>query len=65
MIFSTDITVSPTFARLCCMPITVAVVALRQVAFLNEELTVLELPIMKQALLHQSVSFPRGPHIEE
>jgi hypothetical protein len=45
------------------MSVTVASVALGQVAVLNEELTIFELPIMKQALLHLNVSFTRSPHL--
>ncbi len=61
--FSTMPAVSPSFAHLGSMSVMVASIALGQGAVLNEELTVLELPVMKQALLHQNVSFTRGPHL--
>jgi hypothetical protein len=45
-------TVSPTFASLGSVSVTVAFVALGQGAVLNEELTLFEFPVVKQALLH-------------
>jgi hypothetical protein len=65
MFFSTMPAVSPTFARVGSVSITVASEALGQGAVLNEELTVLKLPIVEQALLHQSVSFHGGSHLQE
>ncbi len=65
MFFSTMPAVSPTFARVGSVFVTVTSVALGHGAVLNEELTVFELPIMEQALLHQNVSFHGGPHLKE
>jgi hypothetical protein len=65
MFFSTMPAVSPTFARVGSVSVTVTSVALGHGAVLNEELTVFELPVMEQALLHQNVSFHGGPHLQE
>jgi hypothetical protein len=32
---------------------------------LNEELTVYELPIIEQAVMHLNVNLPRSPHVKE
>ncbi len=50
--FSTMPAVFPTFASMGSVTVVVASVALGHSAVLNEELTVFELPIMEQALLH-------------
>ncbi len=63
MFFSTMPAVSPTFARMGSVSVVVASVALGRSAVLNEDLTIFELPIMEQALLHQNVSFHGGPHL--
>jgi hypothetical protein len=65
MIFSTIATSSLTFAPLCRVPVATAVEALCHSAVFNEELTVMELPLMGQALFHQDVSFLRCPHLYE
>jgi hypothetical protein len=65
MFFSTMPAVSPTFARVGSVSVVVASVALGHSAVLNEELTVFELPVVEQALLHQNVSFHGGPHLQE
>ncbi len=52
MFFSTMPAVSPTSARAGGLSLTVTLVALGHGAVLNEELTVFELPVMEQALLH-------------
>ncbi len=57
MVFSTKPTSSLTFARFCSVLVALAVEALRHNAILNEELTVMEFPIMDQALFNQEVSF--------
>ncbi len=63
--FSTMPTISPTFACFSSVSVMVASVALGQGVVLNEELTVIELTIMKQAHLHQHISFNRGPLLKE
>jgi hypothetical protein len=63
MFFSTMLAISPTIARISSMSIVVAPVALGHDAVLNEGLTVFELPIVEQALLHLNVSFHGGPHL--
>ncbi len=63
MFLSTMLAVSATFARMGSVSVVVASVALGHSAVLNEELTVFELPIVEQALLHQNVSFHGGPHL--
>jgi hypothetical protein len=63
MFFSTMPTVFPTFARLCSVSIIVALVALGQGTVLNTELTVFELPIMEQALLHLDIGLPQTSHL--
>ncbi len=63
MFFSTMPTVSPTFARVGSVSVMVTSVALGQGAVLYEQLTVSELPIVEQALLHQNNSFHGGPHL--
>ncbi len=50
--FSSMPAVSPSFARVCSVFVTVASLALSQGAVFNEEPTVLERPVMEQALLH-------------
>jgi hypothetical protein len=63
MFFGTMPAVSPAFARMGSVSVVVAFVALGHSAVLNEELTVFELPVVEQALLHQNVSFYGGPHL--
>jgi hypothetical protein len=63
MSFSTVPTVSLTFAHMDSVSVVVASVALGHSAVLNEELTVFELPVVEQALLHENVSFHGGPHL--
>jgi hypothetical protein len=53
---------SLTFACLGSVSVTVASVTLGQVGVFNEALTVFELSIREQALLHQSVSLSSGSH---
>jgi hypothetical protein len=65
MFFSTVSTVFPTFAHHGSEYVAVASVALGQGVVLNVALTIFELPVMKQALLYQSFSFTRGPHLQE
>ncbi len=57
MFFSTMPAVSPTFACVSSVFVTVTLVALGHGAVLNEVLTVFELPVVEQALLHQNFSF--------
>jgi hypothetical protein len=63
MFFSTMPAVSLTFARMGSVSVVVASAALGHSAVLNEELTVIELPVVEQALLRQYVSFPVGLHL--
>ncbi len=63
MFFSKMLAVSPTFARVGSVSVIVTSVALGHGAVLNEELTVFELPIVEQALLHQNLTFHGGPHL--
>ncbi len=65
MFFSTLPAVSSTIARVGSVSVTVTLVTLGQSAVINEELTVFELPVMEEALLHQNVSFHGGPHLQE
>ncbi len=65
MLFSTVPAVSPTLARISSVSVMVPSVALGHRAVLNEKPTVFELPVMEHALLHQNVSFQRGPHLQE
>ncbi len=65
MFFSTMPAVSPTFARVGRVSVTVTSVTLGHGAVINEELTVFELTVMEQALLHQNVSLHGGPHLQE
>ncbi len=65
MFFGTMPAVSPTFACVGSVSIPVASEALGQSAVLNEELTLLKLPIVEQALLHQNISFHGGSHLQE
>ncbi len=60
--FSTMLAVSPTFPRMGSVSVVVASVAMGHSAVLNEELTVFELPVVEQALLHQNVHFHGGLH---
>ncbi len=57
MLFSKMPATFPTIARISCVSVIVACVALGHSAVLNKELTVLELLIMEQALLHQNFGF--------
>jgi hypothetical protein len=59
MFFST---VSPTFSTFARLGSRSKAIILGKGAVLDEELTVFELPIMEQTLLHQDVSFTRVPH---
>jgi hypothetical protein len=52
MFLSTMLAVSPTFAHVGSVSITVASVALGQSAVFIIELTVFELPVVGQAVLH-------------
>jgi hypothetical protein len=63
MFFSTKPTSSLTFARLGYVPIALAVKALRHNGVLNEDLTVMEFPIMHLPLFNKDVSFLWGPHL--
>ncbi len=63
MFFSTMPAVSLTFVRMGSVSVVVASVVLGHSAVLNEELTVFELPVVEQALLHQNVSLHGGPHL--
>ncbi len=63
MFLSTMPAVFPMFARKGSVSLMVASVALGHGTVLNEELTVFELPVVEQALLHQNVSFHGGPHL--
>ncbi len=65
MFVSTMSAVSPTFARVGSVSVTISFVALGHGAVLNEELTVSELPVVEQALLHQNVSLHGAPHLYE
>jgi hypothetical protein len=65
MFFSTMPAVSPTFARVCSVSVTVTLVALSHSAVLYKKFTVFDLPVMEQALLYQNVSFCGGPHFQE
>jgi hypothetical protein len=57
MFISTMPAVSPTFALVSSVSISVASVVFIHNAILNEDLTVFELPVIEQALLHQNISF--------